>query len=142
MNLIDERLNAQIVPTGTVFHCILEGSTHAVTITQEDGNYIYSYGPVDGAPELVMERATDDMVILADKGAGPTKLREITFHNGAYEYTAYHSYNVASAARAGSPFASETFERGLHVVREDNQGEVVFQKTCILATSFDKISEL
>ncbi len=142
VNLVDETVDAQIVPTGTVFHCTLEGGTHAVTITQEDGNYIYSYGPVGGEPELVMERPAEDMVILPDNGAGPTRFGEITFHNGAYEYTTYYSYDLAGAVQAGSPFTSEMFERGLHVVREDNQGEVVFQKTCILATSFDKIAEL
>lgn len=141
--LIDNRANPAIVPEGTVFYCQLQGSSKAVTVTLDDSGYHYAFGPVGGPPELTIDRPKDQVRVLPDNGAGPSRFGEITFQNGAYEYTVSYGYAHGDFTDAG--FVSrreETYQRALIVIRDGDYANPVFDRTCDPNLSYDSIEFL
>lgn len=141
VDLWDIAQTAQIVPDGTVFHCTLDGGTHNVTITKDTSSYTYNYGPITGTTELTLTRSANDVKILPDNGAGPSRFGDITFQNGDYAYTAFYSMERFDANNQPlqASLENDTFTRGLMVTKADDIANPVFQKDCMLDTSYDAI---
>lgn len=135
-------------PTSTVFYCRLEGGTHAVTISQTPTGMRYRYGPLNAEAELVMDRPMDEVHILPENGAGPSRFGEISFDRGAYTYTAYYSFELFNDAGEliqsdpDSPYPNDSFSRGLTVTRDGDAANPVFKKDCLLGHSYDSLTTL
>lgn len=136
------------VPSGTVFYCRLVGGTHAVTINQTPTGMRYSYGPLNADAELILDRPLDEVRILPENGAGPSRFGEISFESGAYTYTAHYSFELSDEAGRplpsdpDSPYPNDSFNRGLTVVRNGDAANPVFKKDCLPNDSFDALATL
>lgn len=138
-----EEDSAQVdrVPGGTLFYCRLENSDKAVTIERVVGGLRYSFGPVGGEAELVLDRPEGE-VSLPPENATP-RAGEISFVNGEYTYTAYYSQEAPDtdivAVQSGAMFPP-LLKRGLRVTRDGNSDKPVFSRECVLEHSFDGFS--
>lgn len=142
-HLIDIRANPVIVPDGTVFYCQLQGSSKAVTVTLDDAGYHYTFGPVNGPPELTLDRPADQVRVMPDNGAGPSRFGEVSFQNGDYEYIVSYGYQVGDFTE--TVFVSrreETYQRGLIVIKDDDHANPVFDRNCDPDLSYDSIEFL
>lgn len=147
-DLSEEPAQIDRVPAGTVFFCRLDPGTHAVTITQTPGGMRYRYGPLTGAPDLVLDRPLDQVRILPENGAGPSRFGEIGFTSDGYTYTAYYSFELMDADGAllqSDPrglYPNDSFARGLVVIKNGDLADPVFDRKCLLDHSFDRIGTL
>ncbi len=145
VSLGEEAAQIEDVSANTLFHCRFQGGTHTVTITQNADGLRYAYGPLNGTPELVMERTYDEIAIFSDNGAGPSRFGEIAFTNGAYEYVAFYAYELFDAdgvmiQSGDNPlYPNDTFMRGLVVYKDNDVANPVFRRNCDLDQSFDNI---
>lgn len=126
------------VPAATVFHCQLEDHIHKVTVTLDDGTYTYRYGPTGQPPELELIRSTHEVSVLPDSGPGPGITGHIEFENNGYVYKTYYTIQNNNA---GAPFELRDFTRGLSV-RKTGSDDHVFERACLIETSYDDIRSL
>ena len=133
------------VPRNTVFYCVLEGGTHAVTITNGPHSMFYAYGPLGGTPELDLSRPHNLVDIRFKESVGQSGSGDITFTNGPYKYVAYFSYEASDAGHSAitnapsSPFPNIADAGGLVVYNGGDTTAPIFQKSCILERSYDGI---
>lgn len=130
-NLFDLRAEPVIVPDDTVFYCQLQGTAKAVTVTLDDTGYRYAFGPIDGPPELTLDRPTNQVRVLPDNGAGPSRFGEISFQNGDYEYVVSYGYEQGNFTDSGfESLREETFQRTLIVFKSGDHTNPVYNKVC------------
>ncbi|GHA43414.1 hypothetical protein GCM10008927_05100 [Amylibacter ulvae] len=148
VTLAEDPMLVDRVPTNTVFYCRLDGNTHAVTISQTPNGMRYVYGPMMGAPELVLDRAVDDVLIETHDDIGRIRFGKIRFVNGIYAYNAYYKYaitdenGVALQPDPNSPYPNASFMRGLTVTKNTEIDQPIFGRKCILDRSYDAIATL
>lgn len=137
-----------IVPENTLFYCRLEGGTKGVTVSQDVSGYRYAYGPIGAAPELVLDRAADQVDVLSNALRGQLRVGEMAFENGDFTYVVSHSYDEKEAedARAfgnqDAVFGLKSFSRGLRVYRGGVGTEPIFDKVCAADASYDAIDQI
>ncbi len=133
--LQEDRASTDRVPDGTIFYCVLEGSTKAVTIEYAPHAMFYSYGPLGGEAEL--EIGGDHNLIqlrprVADDGPHSG---DITFPNGAYEYIVYK--NGELSAEGDTSASKDAFNGGLVVYKDGDRTAPIFERSCIPERSYD-----
>lgn len=138
LNLAAVPTAAGVVPNGTIFYCRLEGGTHTVTLTRQTLGLRYSYGPLDGTPELVLDRAIDEIDVVLPDAAEPLQTGRITFRNGAYAYTV--DYGERLSGEPEGTLSGVNGRHGLRVVKDNNEARPVFQKDCLADTTYDGLS--
>lgn len=70
----------------TLFECTFKGGrTQAQVCVQDTAGY-YAFGPVGGAPDIVLARKVRDIDMVPWPGIGRTIWEEVTFRNGSYAY--------------------------------------------------------
>ncbi len=146
IELIERPAMTDRVPAGTVFYCRLEGNGDAVTISAIPGGLRYAYGPpLKDNPDLVLEHRMDQIDILPENGAGPSRFGQITFTNGPYDYVASYGYELFDSSGEllpslpDIPRGNPTFHRSLTVYKDGNIANPVFSKTCLPEHSYDAI---
>ncbi|MDP0926563.1 hypothetical protein Q0601_05235 [Paracoccus onubensis] len=119
-----------------------------MTINQTLKGMRYLYGPMNADAELVLDRALDEVRILPENGAGPSRFGEISFNSGAYTYTAYYSFELFDdrgdllPSDPDNPYPNGSFKRGLTVIRDIEAANPVFRKDCLLDHSYDALATL
>jgi hypothetical protein len=125
------------VPGGTLFYCRLEGGTRSVTISETAKGLRYTYGPLRGTPELVLDRAMREVTILPAKG--PDRSGAISFKNAAYTYTVSYGDKMSDA---GGAAGTAKVKRGLVVTKDGNADRPIFAKACLSDHTYDAITTL
>jgi hypothetical protein len=105
------------VPENTVFYCVLDGSTHAVTITSDPQHLYYSYGPIGGAVELALDNPRHDVLLGVEQN-------HVAFETGDYNY-------IVTRDNAVSDFSLAVYK--------DETSAPVFQKGCVSKRTYDAI---
>ncbi|EBA12605.1 hypothetical protein [Roseobacter sp. CCS2] len=122
------------VPDNTIFYCVVDegDDPHAMTITHDSAGFRYTYGPLSGEPDLVLDRNPEQVQIVFIPGPEyQGRLDEIVFENGAYTY-------IASSARDTVGGTYDVLRRSL-VVMQDGVTTPIFSKSCNYAASFDAL---
>lgn len=140
---LSSSLEEVLVPAGTVFHCHLDDGTHSVTVSEEDGVFHYRYGPIGGEAELHLNSVDHTFTRFTDYGPGPYERSDMIFENGRYAYILYYDYELLDRSGddlpAFGPYPNKTFKRGLFVIKDGDYQNKLFDRTCILETSYDEI---
>lgn len=133
--LQEDRASTDRVPDGTIFYCVLEGSTKAVTIEYAPHSMFYSYGPVGGEAELELGGGHNLVRFrpqIADDGPHSG---DITFPNGAYEYIVYKSNKRSVEGDASA--SHDAFNGGLVVYKDGDGAAPIFERSCIPERLYD-----
>lgn len=125
------------VPFDTAFYCVLDGGTKAVTITHTSHSMLYTYGPVGGEVELELSRPHNLVRTRPDVAIDDIRSGDITFANGAYEYTVYKNGELSE--NGNNSASTDAFASGLVVYKGGDSTAPIFESTCIPGRSIDLI---
>lgn len=117
----------------TVFHCVLENGVQ-VRVYQEGDKFRYVYGLPRQEPQLELVRRRDEVEILPDNGAGPSRFGHVKFANEGFVYEVYYTYELADP--------DNDHAQGLRVYRVNDPAEPVFDEVCGKGEVTDRIYQL
>ena len=129
--LLTDDPSVQFVPENAAVYCRVDSSQgpFAATVSRHDDGYRYTYGAVDGEPDLTLNSPSRQGDWHKTYGAGKDSLRdEIRFGSGGYTYILYEERPISPSARAATT-------RGLTVLK-DGTAAPIFQRNCDPDLSF------
>lgn len=103
--------------TGTpMFTCTFNSGAKQVNVCLQDAVALYSFGPTQGAPELLMGREAARVELRPWNGIGRSIWEEVRFSSGAFSYTL--SYALDRAPDGALPDGRLIVTRGESEVAE------------------------
>lgn len=134
--------DAVIVPDGAAFYCRLEDTDKEVAVIRDDDKLRYRFGPIYEEPELVMDRAFNAVEFVTAPSKNGEHSGSMTFVSDGYSYKLH--YQPASSGEGDNRNSSTTSvtKMNLSVFKGDTADTTVFDRACILETSFADIGLL
>ncbi|MEM9796588.1 MAG: hypothetical protein AAF919_08870 [Pseudomonadota bacterium] len=126
---------ARIVPQGTIFNCTFANGKE-VMLRRDDRRIVYRYGPMDGEPELVLDRAETDVTFRPETGARSSRFAFAAIRNAGFTYTVTSGREYDVPPDPDAPIEAAPY----HLLTvTDPSGQDIVQNDCLADSVFSDL---